>query len=136
MLEADLGLDRERQQPLAALGGGAARGSDIAHQPGAVLDQRVGREAILRRGAPDELRLDDHRVGGRADHAFDAPAPPALVHELDEPTALQLAHVVVDALARLAQPRGYLGGRPGLAELLQNGLAYRSERRADDLHDE
>ena len=134
LLEADLGLDREREQPLAALGGGGPRRRHVAHEPRAVGEQRVGGEAVLRGGRADDGRLDDDRVGGRPHDALGAAAARALLDQLDQPAPLERAHVVVHALTRFPQPGRDLRGRQGLTQQLEHSLSQRRQRCADDVH--
>jgi hypothetical protein len=87
-----------------------------------------GREVVLR---ADHRRIDDERAGGQ--HALGAAAAAPLLDELDQAGALELAQVVVDALARQAELGGETRRRRGLAQPPQQRPAQRREGRADAL---
>ncbi len=97
MLEPDLRLDRERQQPLAALVGGTARRRDVADQPRAVLQQGVGGEGVV-----------VEVVGGDEEHGF---AAVGLAEDDGEGAVGLGAALVAAGVPGLTRELGERGGR-------------------------
>ncbi len=132
--EPDLGVERERRDPLA--GGRAAgdQGADVTDEPGGQGEQPEGRQAVRRprrvglhegeRGRGDHVRR-----GARLHQPLEHVALAALLDELDQPVLLEGPEVVVHQLPRHPDA-GREGGRGGgLGQLGQQAGAHRVQRR-------
>ena len=132
--EPDLGVERERRDPLA--GGRAAgdQGPDVTDQPGGHGEQPEGRQAVRRpRGIglhEGERGRGDHvRRGARLHQPLEHVALAALLDELDQPVPLERPEVVVHQLSRHPDARREGGGGRGLGQLGQQAGPHRMERR-------
>jgi hypothetical protein len=119
-LEADVGLDGEGHEPPAVGAGPLAHRRDVADGAGGERQQHVGREAVLRLGhrveVADDVGIDHDHPRPRPHDPLGAATAAALLHELDEPGPLELAQVVVHALAALPEAPGQHRGGGRLAK--------------------
>jgi hypothetical protein len=120
--EADLRLDRERQQPGPLAAGCGLHADDVPDDVGRGADQVLRRVAVLRLDPGDGAEdggIDDERVGAGGEDALGEAAAGALLDELEQSRLLERPQVVVDPLAAEAELRCELGGGRGLAQPLQ-----------------
>jgi hypothetical protein len=121
-LEVDVGLDGERQEPLAALFGAGLHARDVAHDGRGGADQVLGGKPILDRArrpagrSGDDVGIDDEGAGGGHQNPFDAAALPARLDEREQSGIFERAQVVVEALTAEPQLAGELAGGRGTSE--------------------
>ena len=142
-------VDAQRRQALAGGVGPARQGADLAHQPAGQRDEVARREVVgvgvrVGRGRAEGRRGDD--VGGRRglQHPLGDAAVPALLGQPHQAVRLERLQVVVDLLARDADPGGEPGGggrhgqfaeQPGPDRVQSGGGRLRVLDDLDVLHD-
>src|SRR5688572_19044926 len=135
--EAHLRLEGDRRQRLLRALGAARELGEVAQEPRGRGDLVAGGEAVLDRGrvgteGAEQARVDHEGARRDAHGALDAATALALLLELDETRALELAQVVVQPLAREGEAPRQSGGRVGgVLELAQEPAAERREQAPD-----
>ena len=120
--EADLGVNRERQQPGALLMRPGLHAADVADDGGGGVNQmfrgktilhgvrRFGRRGRGRRRSRHHRGIDDEGARAGNENALDASPALLRVDELDQAGSLEGTQVVIDALTTERELGRELGG--------------------------
>ncbi len=124
--EADFSVDREGQEAGPLLLRGRPHPRDVADDVAGGVDEMFGGETILRAGLDRVAAarshhggIDDERVGARGQDPLDTAAALTLLDEMHQAGLLELAQVVVHALAPELHLGGELRGRRRLPEPIE-----------------